>query len=153
MELVKDAIFALGQVGPAANPAVPILGGVLQVEDRRLRKRAIQALAAIRTPDALRTLAAPLHGDDSELKMQLLRVFQELGPSAAVVRPNLLDAALTESDRLVCDELYLTLGTLGDAILDDLLAFFETLLEDFVRRVLRGLGGRNCKAIINRLSC
>ena len=121
----EDAIFALGQVGPAANPAVPILGGVLQVEDRRLRKRAIQALAAIRTPDALRTLAAPLHGDDSEFKMQLLRVFQELGPSAAVVRPNLLDAALTESDRLVCDELYLTLGTLGDAILDNLLALFE----------------------------
>lgn len=97
-ETRAEAIFVLGQIGPTDNPAVSILEGAFQSDDHRLRKRAIQALATIRTPDALRTLALPtlhrgLQAFDATVRLCVTRAVSEMKVSDATTRTALMRAS------------------------------------------------------------
>ena len=59
----RAVIAALGEIGPAAQPASPLIARDLNAVDGRLKQAARRALEKIGGPDAERGLAATMEGD------------------------------------------------------------------------------------------
>lgn len=147
------AALALGCIGPGATSAVPALLRLAHDPDRRLRKYAINALASIRTVDAVRALTALLHGDERELQVEALKAIQQCGPAAASALPDLLELGRTAPDPDLRDVAFLTAGQLGEAAVDDLTALLGSDQADTRRHAAMALSGMEAadKAAVSAL--
>jgi len=133
------AAFALGRIGPAATSAVPALLRVAHDPDWGLRKDAINALASIRTADAVQALTSLLQSDERELQVAALTAIQQCGPSAAIALTQILDFAASVPDSGLSDEAFLTAGHLGAAAADDLTALLDADQAETRRRAAMAL--------------
>ena len=82
--LCRDALSALAELGPEAEPAVPVLADMLQ--KRTLRRHAVLVLAAIGPPAKaavpnLEQVAAKLGTKDAALREEILKALAAIGES------------------------------------------------------------------------
>jgi HEAT repeat protein len=87
----------LGQVGPAAEVALPALIDLFRVPDRRVLDLAYSAVRNIGAT-ALPILREALHHEDRGVRIGALRSFGRLGSTAEVVIPDLLEIVRGRSD-------------------------------------------------------
>jgi HEAT repeat protein len=106
------AVFALGQLGRAARPAVPPLLERLEDEDALMRGIIAQALARTRARSAIPALTERLEDKDQRVRETAARALLELRAESKVLMPTLLrwlNAGPTSQRRLAA----LALGALG----------------------------------------
>jgi HEAT repeat protein len=123
-----DAVVALEMIGPAAAPAIPALKHLADDADTRLAARAIFALAAIKTPEAIRALTVFLHSDQRQLQVQSLLALQELGPAAVVILPDLLRLGIQAPDFDMREQAFAIVGLVGEEAQPPLVELLETAL-------------------------
>ena len=109
--LQRNAAQSLGELGPAARPAVEALLKILDSPDAAVRVRAAEALWRIdRHPQAVATFVKTLRGDDALAAYEAASTLGGLdGMDVAVVAP--LVAALGHKDQDVSRVAARTLGT------------------------------------------
>ncbi len=87
------AIDALGQIGPSAKSADPVLKELLNCPDREIRQTAAEALGKIGSEtvnDGIQSLVADLYDGDSTVREDAARAFGNAGPAAKSAVPELL---------------------------------------------------------------
>ncbi len=121
-----EAVIALEVIGPAAAPAIPALKNLVDHPDTLLAGRAIFALAAIRTPEAIRALTVYLHSDKRQLQVQSLSALRELGPAAMVILPDLLRLGIDAPDFEMREQAFAIASLLGEEALPSLVELLAT---------------------------
>jgi HEAT repeat protein len=137
----RDVIVALTMIGPAAAPAIPALRNLVDDPDVRLAGRAIQALAAIGTPEALQALTAFLHIDRRELRSQTLAAIRDLGPAAVSLRPDVLQFGMIEPDCELSELALSIVGRWGEEALDSFVELLEADSPETRRRAAKAIYG------------
>ncbi len=121
-----DVVVALEVIGPAAAPAIPALKDLVDDPDKRLAGRAIFALAAIKTPEAIEALSVFLQSDERQLQSQTLLAIQELGPAAMVILPELLQLGGHAPDFEMRERVFSLVSLVGEEALPSLVELLET---------------------------
>jgi HEAT repeat protein len=93
----NNAILTLGEIGPEARSAVPILLEVAKSADRNCALTAVQALVRIDSVSAQTEIPAivdwMLSGEKRTIRLGAMAVLRDIGPPAAAAVPALLEAA------------------------------------------------------------
>lgn len=91
------AARALGLLGPAAEPALPVLSEALRDRELRVVSEAASAMAAI-GPAAVPLLAAALAPASDSVRSYVLFALGRLGPAAAPAVPAIVHVLVTATD-------------------------------------------------------
>lgn len=121
-----DAVVALETIGPAAAPAIAALQDLADDPDTRLASRAIDALAAIRTPEAIQALTVFLHADEQRIQMHALLTIRGLGPATGVILPELLDLGIHGPSFAMREQAFCIVSLLGEDAVPSLVMLLET---------------------------
>lgn len=125
-EHLRDtAILALGQIGPSAFSAVPVLCAALRENHPKLRRRAVSALAAIATPQAVAELVGLLEHGEAADQQAVLTAFWERGVKSKHAAAGLLAVGARHPDRELSDRLFLTVATFGPEAADLLAPYLQ----------------------------
>jgi HEAT repeat protein len=112
------AINALGEIGPAAVDAAPLLLRLAAVGDLVHRDTAILALAKMET-SVLPLLLQSLHAGDAAIVQSACMVLRRMGPKANDAVPVLASIVL-EKEEMLRASAVLTLAEIGPAALEQL---------------------------------
>jgi HEAT repeat protein/WD40 repeat protein len=87
-----SAIHALGQIGPDARAAIPVLKDFLKSKQPGLRRAAAEALSKIggSVDEGVQSLIADLRSDDASTREDAARSLGEIGPAARAAVPELM---------------------------------------------------------------
>jgi HEAT repeat protein len=123
--LRESAILALGQIGPAASPAVPVLQAALGEPRPELRRRAVSALAAIATPEAVEILIELLQQGEPKEQQVILFAFCGQGARARFAAKPLLDFGAEHIDGDLCERVFLTVASFGREAAPELVPYLR----------------------------
>lgn len=136
-EFVREAQFALGNIGPAAAPAVPMLLRSLASANERVRNSAFYAIGHIgpAAKDAVPTLQKMLAGNKDEFVhaaclWALVHILPNDPMLIAEAVPALIKALASPDHELARIEVMLTLGNLGAAAKSALPALQKSLQDE-----------------------
>jgi HEAT repeat protein len=109
----EAAMVALGQIGRAAAPAVPVLQEALGENRVEVWRSVLSALAGIATPEAVAALVELLEHGQAEEQRAVLTAFWAQGVKAKSAAAELLAVAARHPDDELSDRIFLTVATLG----------------------------------------
>lgn len=93
----RDVVEKLGELGPPAREAVPVLETATQDEDSDVREAASDALARVSPEDAVKTLVKNLKASQWQVRCGAAQMLGEMGPAARDAIPA-LKAATRDDD-------------------------------------------------------
>lgn len=134
----KASFSALGQIGPNAAEAVPVLAAALEDSDRIVRQSAPSALGKI-GPAAVPVLMSALKNGDEIVRLRAADALGEIAPDAAEAVPA-LDAALKDSDEFVRWHAAIALGKIGPTAVPVLITALENTDRDIRWHAADALG-------------
>ncbi len=112
--LREDAILALGEIGPAAAPALAMLQATLrEAPSFELRREVVSALAAIATPEAVTLLIEQLEHGNRQRQMDVLDGFSTQGARAKSAAAPLLAFGARCPDSDLSDWVFMTVTAFG----------------------------------------
>lgn len=148
-EYLRDTtVVALGQIGPAASSAVPMLCATLRENHPKLRRRAISALAAIATPQAVAELVRLLEHGEAEDQQAVLTAFWERGAKSKHAAAGLLAVGARHPDSELSDRLFLKVVTFGPVAADLLAPYLQADRIETRRRAALALSRLGSDAVV-----
>jgi HEAT repeat protein len=154
-DLRETAILALGQIGPPASPAFPMLQKVLrETLCPQLRQEVFSALAALDTPEAVAALIDMLEHGDQQERLAILDGFSAQGAKAKSAAAALLAFAARHPDSGLCDWVFLTVTAFGPETAVELAAYLQADQLEIRRRAAFALSrlGSDTAAAVPALS-
>ncbi|MBP60684.1 MAG: hypothetical protein CMJ62_04080 [Planctomycetaceae bacterium] len=124
------AAYALGQLGPAAQDAVPDLIEALQDSSYKVRSSAAYALGRIgpAAQSAVPALISRIGDEQQEVRSSAAAALGEMGPAAQDAVPRLLAAALHDGDSRARLSMALAVNRIGPV--DEAVTYFIKALQD-----------------------
>ncbi len=101
----------LGEIGPAAAPAVADLVTKLADSDPVLRAAAAKALGKIAHKSAVKPLAKAVHDQNDRVRQRAVVALGEIGPQSAVVAPSLIASMADQTTRSLAREALVKVGS------------------------------------------
>lgn len=131
----EDAMLALAQIGPAAASAVPVLQRLLREDScPDLWRRAVSALAAIATPEAVTTLTESFEHGRRKDREAILFALQCQGEPMRSALPALLSVVARRPHDEVGDEVFLAAVDFGRDAVNDLTPYLQSPIPENRRR-------------------
>ncbi len=129
--LSASAAWELGQIGPRAKPAVPLLARALKHPSSQLRENAVYALAAIGEGSevAVPILLEALDDTNHLVRLSTVQALEEFGPAARAAVPRLIEA-LKDGSESLRGKAALALGAIRAEPETVVPALAEALLKD-----------------------
>lgn len=146
--LREVAITALGQIGPAAAPALPMLEATLREPlSPEFHRELVGTLAAIATPEAVALLMRLLEQGDRQEQQAILSGFSAQGCKARAAAAALLAFAARHPDDDLCDEVFLTVTAFGREGTAELALYLQSDRLEIRRRAALALSRLGADAV------